>query len=380
MADREPTDNDATQSRASRPAAPPSQPAGPAQAGGQELPRWRHPTLHDVSRLAGCSVSTASRVINDHPNVRESTRQAVHQAIAQLNYRPSALARALNAPYTNLIGVVISDITNPFFAELVDGIAREASALGYIPLLCSIDDDLDSTDEYVYTLLDLRIDGLLVASARPHDDYLLTLRNQGMPVVLVNRLLPSIHDGYVVSDDVASGALATNHLIDAGHERIAHIGGPTDLLVCNRRALGYEQAIANAGRDWSRIVRVPDITAAAAKDAVDQLFATDPLPTALFVFNDYLAIEVLHILANRGIRVPEDLAVVGCDDIAVARVTSIGLTTVSSHPTLMGERGMRMLADCLRRGDGGPVGREVLAPELRIRRTCGSSPMLAEDV
>lgn len=328
------------------------------------------PTLDDVARLAGCSVSTVSRVVNDHPNVHDATRDAVNRAIDQLGYRPSALARALHSRRTNLVGALISSVTNPFFAELVHGVEVEARDQGFIPILCSVAEDLSSTNEYVQALLDYGVAGLLVASARPDDAYLPGLRRDGLPVVLVNRPHPSFADAFVGSDDVASGALATQHLIDCGHTRIAHIGGPHELVVCDLRTLGYQEALSRNGLDWSRVSRATEISAAAASAAVDQLFAEGPAPTAIFVVNDYLAIDVLHHLAVRGYRVPEDVAVVGCDDIEVARVASVSLTTVSSHAELMGRHGMRMLADLILDGGGEPK-REILAPELRIRGTCG---------
>jgi LacI family transcriptional regulator len=270
-----------------------------------------------------------------------------------------------------LIGLVVSDITNPAFPEIARAVEDEARRQGFLSILCTVDEKLPSTDEYIHILVDHGVDGLVVASAKPEDRYLVELRDRGTPVVLVNRKHPAFEDSFVVSDNQTGAALATHHLIRLGHERIAHIAGPPWVSVSAERARGYLDAIQEVGLDFVRLVQVENFSPEAGRQAVDEAMKGRRRPTAILAANDYSALGVLQGLLERDLRVPDDVAVFGYDDTWVASLPSVNLSTVSSRHEEMGRLGAGLVIELIRRGasSGAPV---ILDPELRIRGTCGA--------
>jgi LacI family transcriptional regulator len=331
--------------------------------------RARRPTLSDVARLAAVSPATVSRVINEHPGVRDDTRREVEGAIATLRYRPSFLGRNLALRSTRTIGVLISDIRNPFFPEIVYAVEREARRRGYLPILCDVEDA--RPDDHLQRLLDQGVDGLLVASTAT--DQLLELRRSGPPIVLVNQGHPAFTDTFVLPDYRAGGALATAHLVGLGHQRIAHVRGPLEVHASVERERGYLEELDRAGLDFARSVPVPDFSPEAGRAAAHELMRLPEPPTGMFVVNDYCSLGVLHGLADAGLRVPEDVSVVGYDDIWPARLASIDLTTVSAQIAEMARAGTDMLVDLIESGRDRAEA-TVLPPELMVRGTTGPPP------
>ena len=329
---------------------------------GQQHPR--RPTLEDVARLAAVSTATVSRVINGSAKVTGDTRRTVEDAIARLGYRPSFVGRALAMRRTATIGVVVADIRNPFFPEIVHAVEREAREHGYLPILCDIEGSRQGIE--VRRLVDHGVDGLLVASMLTSELGKLPIGD--LPIVLINEGHPAFTDSFVIPDYRAGAALATRHLAELGHERIAHVRGPLAVYASAEREQGYLDELEARGLEYVRSLPVPDFSPESGRAGVHKLMKlTDP-PTAIFVVNDYCALGVLHGLADLGLRVPQDVAVVGYDDIWPARLPSIALTTVSSRIDTMSTVGTRMLLDMIASGDlrADPV---ILEPELTVRST-----------
>jgi LacI family transcriptional regulator len=262
--------------------------------------------------------------------------------------------------------VIVSDIRNPFFPEIVYAAEQEARRCGFLPILCDIAEE--QADPYVEGLLDHGVDGLLVASAQPDDTSFVRLRSEGLPIVLVNRSHPAFPEAYVISDYRSGAALATRHLIELGHTKIAHIRGPLSVTASVERERGYVEELELAGIEYVRVVSADDFSPEAGRQAVFRLMQLKERPTAIFVVNDYCALGVLSGLSDLGLRVPTDIGVVGYDDIWLARLPSIGLTTVSSRMEDMGRIGAQMLIE-LMSGQKPTVAAVTLPPQLQVRGT-----------
>jgi DNA-binding LacI/PurR family transcriptional regulator len=313
-------------------------------------------TIAEVAREAGVGVATVSRVLNGSPAVRDETRRRVLDAIARLGYAPNATARALSTGRTRAIGVLAPFFTRPSVIERLRGVSRELARAGYQLVL------FDS--EWLHALPDGGLDGLLAISLCPGESDLERLAAGDVPVVLVDH--PHQHLPAVFTDDVAGGRLATEHLLALGHERIAFVGdGDTGASALRRT--GYERALAAAGISHDpALVRTIACGGEAAATLTRELLGMPDPPTALFATSDTQALGVLEAAASLDARVPGDLAVIGYDDIELARYT--GLTTVAQPLEESGVRGAELLLAAL---EGAPAAGRQLTIELVVRETTG---------
>jgi len=333
-------------------------------------------TINDVAARAGVGVGTVSRVLNGGAHVRPVTRAKVMEAIEALKYRPSPLARNLSLRRTLVIGVVVPFFTSPSAVERVRGVASILASSPYDLMLF----DIESEDrrEHAFRLFDRgdRSDGLLLLSLVPPDDEVERLRSARLPCVLVDAPHPAFPS--VVIDDVRGGELATSHLIELGHRRIAFIGDkppdPYRFASSRDRTRGYERALADAGID----TRPEYLREGTQRDHVARSIAIDLLrlphrPTAVFAASDQQALGVLEAARILGIRVPEELSVVGFDDVEVAAY--VGLTTVRQPLFESGRRGAELLLQML--GGNEPAGEprtEQLPVEVVVRTTTAAPP------
>ena len=329
-------------------------------------------TISDVAARAGVGVGTVSRVLNGRTNVRPLTRAKVLDAIEALKYRPSSLARNLSLRKTHVIGVVVPFFTSPSAVERVRGVASVLASSPYDLMLF----DIESEDrrEHAFRLFDRgdRSDGLLLVSLVPPEDEVERLHAARLPCVLVDAPHPAFPT--VVIDDVRGGELATSHLIDLGHRRIAFMGDkPSDpfrFASSSDRTHGYERALEQAGIE----VRPEYVRQGTQVDHLARSIAIDLLrlperPTAIFAASDHQALGVLEAARILGIRVPEELSVVGFDDVEVAAY--VGLTTVPQPLFESGRRGADLLLRLLTEGGEQPPAPQVeqLAVEVVVRST-----------
>lgn len=335
-------------------------------------PGGRPAVMHDVARLAGVSHQTVSRVLNEHPNVRESTRERVREAMRQLNYHPNALARGLASRRSRSLGVISFDTRLFGPASTLLGIERAARVAGYTVTLSSLADlDATSVRRAVGALADQSVDGVIVIASREsaargvHD-----MRNS-LPIV-------TIEGGYaddipVVSVDQLAGArLATEHLLGLGHRTVWHIAGPADWLEAQERVEGWRAALAEAGARTPRLVR-GDWSLDSGYRAGQELAANRDV-TAVFVANDHMALGLLRAYHEAGIRVPQDVSIVGFDNIPEAEYFLPALTTVRQDFDELGRRAFQLLLDAM---DATPTRSELLdriTPTLIVRRSAGSPP------
>jgi DNA-binding LacI/PurR family transcriptional regulator len=333
-----------------------------------------HATIADVATRAGVGVATVSRVLNGHANVRATTRARVLDAIEALNYRPSPLARNLSLRRTHVIGVVVPFFTSPSAVERLRGVATALARSPYDLMLF----DIESEDrrEHAFQLFDRgdRSDGLLIVSLIPPDDEVERLRSARLPVVLVDAPHPAFPS--IVVDDVDGGELATTHLIELGHRRIAFVGDkspdPFRFASSLDRTRGYERALAHAGIElrWEYMCEGTKSHHVARSTAID-LLRLPERPTAVFAASDIQALGVLDAARILGISVPDELSVIGFDDIDISAY--VGLTTVRQPLFESGRRGGELLLEMLA-GAGEQLGEqytEQLPLDLVIRATTG---------
>lgn len=334
-------------------------------------------TIADVARAAGVSPQTVSRAINDKGEIRPETRAQVLDVIGRLGYRPSTLARGLVAHKSFTFGLVVPDIANPFFSEIARGAEEVAHDAGYILLLCNTIEDPGREVDALRTLEAQRVDGVLLCSSRLPDEELRARAAKFPAVVLVNRALPGSGLSSVSVDDEAGAWHAVQHLLRSGRRTIAFLAGPPASRSGARRAQGYRRALANAG-----IGPDPDLSLSCAphleggRNAVRTLFPHHPRIDGLLCYNDLVAVGALQGCAELGRRVPEDVAVAGCDDIALAALVTPALTTTRSDKRRLGAEAVRLL---LSQVGGCVMGCEdiVLQPELIVRASA-PAPAIAE--
>nr|WP_318383702.1 ribose operon transcriptional repressor RbsR [uncultured Enterobacter sp.] len=302
-------------------------------------------TMKDVARLAGVSTSTVSHVINKDRFVSEAVTEKVDAAIKSLNYAPSALARSLKLNQTRTIGMLITASTNPFYSELVRGVERSCFERGYSLVLCNTEGDEDRMNSNLETLMQKRVDGLLLLCTETHQPSLeIIQRYPSIPTVMMDW---APFDGYsdlIQDNSLLGGDMATQHLIDKGHTRIACITGPLDKTPSRLRLEGYREAMARAGltvRDGDEIVG--DFEFSGGYEAMQALLAQTHRPQAVFISNDAMAFGAYQALYQAGLKVPQDIAIVGYDDIELARFMTPPLTTIHQPKDELGELAIDVL-------------------------------------
>ncbi len=324
----------------------------------------------DVARMAGVSSATVSYVVNNGPRpVSPETRARVLDAIDKLGYRPNAVARNLRRQRTTTLGLILPDAQNPFFAEVARGIESVALEHGYVVIQCHSDFSAARELQFVETLYGERIAGVLWFPTSGDAGPANRLAEYRVPLVVIDRLGPGIHAPSVVADNFHGAYLATRHLIDLGHRRIGCIARPSDLSHSEQRIRGYLQALQDGGiaPDEDLIVR-SGYRPEAGRVAALELLRRSPAPTAIFAYNDFMAIGALRAAYERRLRVPEDLAVVGFDNIPQAALTCPALTTVSQAKTELGRQAARLLLDMID-GRTPETNQIVLGVELVIRES-----------
>lgn len=332
------------------------------------MPKRPRPTIHDVAEAAGVSKSLVSLVLRDAPNVSDEARAAVRAAARTLGYRPNTVARSLVEKRSHVMGLMISDLTNPHFVDLIEGASSTAMEHGYRALINTGSRDQDREVDALETLLRMQADGVVVA-APIVDQELLEEVGKGTPTVVTNRRLDSETVDSIVLDDEEGARLAVDHLTGLGHSRIAHInGGPGPGAI--ERARGYRRAMQSNG--LAPFVRIVDgsYTEDGGAEGALQLLEERPLPTAVIAANDMAAIGALEVLESRGLRIPQDVSLIGFDDIFVAGLRHIGLTSVRQDGHRIGSLAVELLIE---RTDGSrSVSRHIVVqPSLTVRSTTG---------
>jgi LacI family transcriptional regulator len=331
-------------------------------------------TMKRIAADLGVSITTVSKVLNGQPDIGQATRARVLARVEQLGYRPNAVARSLTTRRTHTLGVVIPDLMHSFFVEIVAGIEPVMSAQGYGLLLCSSGENPAKERSELDMLRARQVDGIVLASAHAsgNTDLLKKLTALGCALVMIDRDdHPRVRCHRVLTDDEAVGRLATSHLASLGRRRIAHIGGPP-IVHARRREAGYMAALGKhritSRPEW--VVRAGFMEADGYR-AMQQLLALRPPVDAVFAANDPAAIGAMKALWDAGLRVPDDVAVVGAGDIAHGDLLRVPLTTVSWSKEELGRRAAELLLDQIGPHPDGPFRRVVIPPRVLVRESCG---------
>ncbi len=329
-------------------------------------------TMSDVAHKAKVSLMTVSRVINNKGDVSSETRQRVLKVIDSLGYRPSAIARSLATKETSTIGLVVPDVSNPFFAEVTQGVERLAYSRGYHVFLCNTEEDPQRELAVIQSLEEKRVDGLILCSSRLEEERLIDILANLPAVVLINRRLhQTAEDTFdsVTLDDERGGWLAAHHLIQSGHRHIGFLAGPPASYSGAGRRKGFLATVQEAGISledgW---VSPCQPSVEGGHEATRHLLTTYPQLTALFCYNDLVAVGALQACNELQRRVPDDLAIMGHDDIPVAALVSPALTTCRVPRYELGARAVNALLERLRDCPG-DCSQIVLEPELVIRES-----------
>lgn len=326
-------------------------------------------TIREVAESAGVSYATVSHVINNTRVVSQETRERVLAAMAALNYRPNALARSLRQGKTNTLGLVLPDSANPFFAEISRSIEDEAFRKGYSVFLCNTELDTQRELFYVDVLSKKQVDGIIFIAAGDQADSLDFLLRESMPVVMIDRDVPNVEVDAVLTDNQLGGFLATHHLIELGHKKIACIAGPSSITPSAERIIGYRSALEQAGIPYDEdLVLRGDYHAQSGLEVTQSILKMDPRPTAIFALNDLMALGALRAAAEAGFSIPRDLAVVGYDDLELTHFTNPPLTTIAQPKKEVAVQAVNLLVDRISRKSRPPI-RVVLPPELVVRRS-----------
>jgi DNA-binding LacI/PurR family transcriptional regulator len=324
-------------------------------------------TIRDVARAAGVSTATVSQVLNGGRPVAETTRLRIEQVIADLKYRPNTFARALKTLRSQLVGVVLPDLSNPFYPALVRGVQDQLGLSGYHAVIVNTDADRGQERELVAELVDRQVDGLVLITFTLSDADYAAIARKGVPFVVVGRTEGFDH---VHTSDYAAAFEMTTYLLDKGYDSVAHLAGPAgDGSPAKPRLAGYRAAMRMRGLPAAGAPVVhSEFTVAGGKKAMLQLLASGPRPRAVFCANDLMALGAIETVRAAGLRVPDDLAVAGFDDIEAAALIHPSLTTVGHPAGELGARAVDLLLHRMRGGDSPPAD-VVIDFELKKRES-----------
>lgn len=328
-------------------------------------------TIRDVAREAGVSVATVSRVFNHSGPVKDETRRRITEVALRLRYAPNTMARSLSTRRTATVGVVLPDLYGEFFSEVMRGVDQAARQEGYHVLVSSSHSD---RSEIVAALRAMRgrVDGLVLLAADLDTATLVANLPDRLPLVLLNSDLPDGTFDSLNIDNFGGARAVTEHLLRLGHRRIGLIQGGERNHDARERLRGFRAALREAGVEYEEEWIAPgDFTESAGYGAAERILAARVRPTAVFAANDSMAVGALSALRDAGLRVPDDMAVVGFDDVPIAQYVSPPLTTVRVAIADLGARAVLRLFDAMR-DDGSERGREILPTELVVRRSCGA--------
>jgi len=333
-------------------------------------------TIKDVARKANVSHTTVSRALNNKSRIKSETKEKILSIAKELNYRPDFIARSLVMRRTKTLGLVITTIANPFYTELAQGIETTAIRLGYNIILCSTNYDLAAEKKYIDMLQSKGVDGILFTSAHMGDPNIIELAEEGFPMILVNRRThhPTVRDrvDYVGVDNIRGGFLAVEHLIKLGHKRIGVIGGSSESSVGFERLEGGKKALATFGLEaMGDYFLEGDFLKGSGYRGGKKFLEMDEPPTAIFATNDYMALGTYQAVMEEGIKVPEEIALVGFNDIEFTSMKGIELTTIGQKKYEMGALAVKTLVERIEGGKTGPPEEMILEPELIVRKTCG---------
>ncbi|MFN8491340.1 MAG: LacI family DNA-binding transcriptional regulator [Caldilineaceae bacterium] len=328
-------------------------------------------TIREVAKRAGVAPITVSRVLNKSGYFSQEIKDRVEAAVAELHYVPNMLARSLRSNRTQTLGLVLSDITNPFWTTVARGVEDAASQQGFNVILCNTDEKESKQAEYLAVLLRKRVDGILLVPARSTPESVKTIQKQGVQVVVMDRRVPGAEVDVVRGSSTQGAFELVDYLLKLGHRRIAILTGPENVSTAQERVNGCKQAFKAAkAPEANMTVIAGEFTIESGYALAQQAVALTPRPTALFAANNFIAIGTLKALHDLGLRVPEDVSVVSFDDLPVSLVVDPFLTVAAQPAYQMGQRATELLLQRIFSPAATPGQEVVLPTQLIVRQSC----------
>lgn len=328
-------------------------------------------TIKDVAEKAGVSHATVSRALNNHEEINIETRNRIKQIAKELNYFPNSLARGLVKNTSNSIGVVLPDISNPFFPKIIRGVEDFAHYSGRSVIITNTSYDEQKEVKCVKEMVERRVEGLVVIPASVNSMYNIKSINIGVPIVYVCAKAEETNDDYVVIDDQQMGCTATEYLLDLGHKDILFVGGSKKIPGIVERIKGFAEALQNFGISYSRDKVIDcSIRKESGYEATLNLIKNGKLPTAIVAGNDFVALGIMEALEENGYSVPGDISIIGFDNIDFAGFSQIGLTTMDQPKYEMGRKAAEILLQISRETTNHVAGKVMVESSIKIRKTC----------
>jgi LacI family transcriptional regulator len=328
-------------------------------------------TMKDVAQSLGVSVITVSKVLRNHPDISAETRKRVLRRMKELNYQPNLAARALVTGRTNLIGLIVPDLLHPFFAQVAKAISARLRSEEYGLVIASSEDDPNLEKREIDQMLARRVDALIVASTQSNAESLRQIEERNVPCVLLDRNVPGLSASFVGIDDVAAGSLAASHLVEVGCKTIAHLGGCAVSTALDRKA-GYARTLAKHGLSLSPQYIVECESADDSGDAsgykgMQQLLKLTPRPDGVFCWNDPVAMGAMRAILDAGLRIPEDVAIVGCGNLHYDDLLRIPLTSVDQDSDGLGLNAAKFATSLIKRKSSAPAKSLLMPVRLVVR-------------
>lgn len=330
-------------------------------------------TIHDIARKLNITASTVSRALNDHPRISESTKKAVQKAAQKLNYQPNHLAAALRSGRSNILGVIVPTVDRSFFSSVVRGIEEIANSSRYNVMICQSYDKHEKEVAAVEALLSARVDGIIASYAKEtrNFDHFMKAKERGIPVILFDRSNDELELSHVVVDDFLGAYKATEHLIQQGCKRIGHFTNTRPISIFKDRLRGYKEALIANGLTYDEsLVVESNLQLEDGRDSMLQLLNRKELPDGIFSASAYGILGALQVLIEKGIRVPQDVALVGFSNEPYTSFTEPALSTVEQHSLRMGNAAAEIFLEEVSDGEKKFIPQKiVLKPELIIRQS-----------
>ena len=334
--------------------------------------------MKDIARELGVSVVTVSKVLRNHSDIGDETRQRVLKKMKELNYQPNFAARALVTGRTYTVGLVVPDLLHPFFAEVAKGLSSVLRKRGYSLILASSEEDADLEAQEIGQFLARRLDAIVIASTQRTVESFRRIEEQQTPYVLVDRMFAGLPASFVGVDDESVGELATEHLVAVGCRRIAHIRGP-QVSTASGRLEGYRRVLArhNLGPLPDYVPEAAagdDDSEARGSEAMRQLLKLDPRPDGVFCYNDPTAIRAMNAILDAGLRIPGDIAIIGCGNLHYDPSLRVPLSSIDQQSAAIGERAAKLALSLIEAKGASRPKRIMLEPRLVARASTQRTP------
>ncbi|MFH0796299.1 MAG: LacI family DNA-binding transcriptional regulator [Candidatus Omnitrophota bacterium] len=327
-------------------------------------------TLKEIAEKTGVSTATVSKALNGKEDVSSVTRRKIKKAAEELGYLPNSIARSLVNKKTNALGLVTPYLENPTTYQRLKGIQDACLQNNYILISCLHEGNPKEEREQINALISRKVDGLILTPFGSDSNLLKMVTQSQIPFVLMSEMADGISCDFVGEDDFEGGRMATEYLISLGHKNIAYFGNSSQLYSDRQLLGGYQSGLKNHGIEFKEeLVNWGNTTTQTLKDNLEKLISLQNKPTAIVAWNDLLAINILKSLEEKGLKVPEDMSIVGYDNIDFLSLFHIPLTTISQPNYEIGRKSAEILLERIKRGEDGPVQKVIFKPELVVRKS-----------